>query len=70
MFGPSVSFGEVKCCSESDNNYAICKDLVCIGIFSKESLDVNNMKGVLSYQIVGTLYIKIYACIVNLNFYI
>lgn len=55
-FGSSLGFGEVKWDAEKDNNYANCKDLLRIGIFFKASIDGNNMKGVLSYQVIGKSY--------------
>lgn len=52
-FGIRLGFGEIKCQTESDNNYASWKDLLCIAIFSKASTVMNNLKGVLSYQVIG-----------------
>jgi hypothetical protein len=56
-FGTSLGFGEIKCQTELDNNYASCKNLLRIAIFSKASIDMNNLKGVLSYQVIGESYI-------------
>lgn len=57
-FGTSLGFGEIKCQTESDNNYASCKDLLRIAIFSKASIDMNNLKEVLNYQVIGESYIS------------
>lgn len=56
-FGVSLGFGEIKSQYQSENNHAISKDLLRIAIFSKASIDMNNLKGVLSYQVIGETYI-------------
>lgn len=65
-----MSFGEIKCLSEADNNFAICKDLLRIGVFSKASLDTNDMKGVLSYQITGRLVVFYILALIADGFYV
>ncbi|CAO3607412.1 unnamed protein product [Cunninghamella blakesleeana] len=49
----SIGYGEVKQQSEASNHHSINKDLIRLGIFSKNSIDINNVKGVLSMHIVG-----------------
>ncbi|KAI9033973.1 hypothetical protein CLU79DRAFT_714792 [Phycomyces nitens] len=44
---------EAKCHSQAENKYLLARDLVRLGIFAKNSIDVNNMKGVLAMQVVG-----------------
>ncbi|ORX57393.1 hypothetical protein DM01DRAFT_1334017 [Hesseltinella vesiculosa] len=46
-------FGEVKCESESRNHFMVARDLIRLACFSKNSLDVNHMFGVLSFQVIG-----------------
>ncbi|KAI8875290.1 hypothetical protein K501DRAFT_263983 [Backusella circina FSU 941] len=69
-FGTSLGFGEIKCQTESDNNYASCKDLLRIAIFSKASIDTNNLKGVLSYQVIGELLVFYILTLANDGLYI
>ncbi|KAF7732365.1 hypothetical protein EC973_005261 [Apophysomyces ossiformis] len=51
--GLTLGFGEVKCHGESKNHYAIAKDLVRLGIFTKNAIDIGKLKGVLSFQAIG-----------------
>ncbi|KAG0165213.1 hypothetical protein DFQ29_001722 [Apophysomyces sp. BC1021] len=39
--------------AQAENKYLLAKDLVRLGIFAKNSIDVNNMKGVLAMQVIG-----------------
>lgn len=51
-------FGEAKAYSESNNHFSLCKDLLRVGIFCKNSIDLGSMKAVLGIQVVGKfLYI-------------
>jgi hypothetical protein len=65
--GLSLDFGKVRYETEANSHYKVCKDLLRINIFSKSSIDVNGMKGVLCYPVIGRLYIKITACTLVLN---
>ncbi|CAO3634979.1 unnamed protein product [Cunninghamella blakesleeana] len=49
----NYGFGEAKACSENNNHYSLCKDLLRVGIFSKNSIDIGKMKAVLGIQVVG-----------------
>ncbi|KAI8332251.1 hypothetical protein BC941DRAFT_474343 [Chlamydoabsidia padenii] len=51
----NVGFGEVKCAGEGDNLHGICKDLLRLGIFSKNAIDIGNIEGVLSFQAVARI---------------
>ncbi|CAO3626379.1 unnamed protein product [Cunninghamella blakesleeana] len=60
-FDYSRGFGEVKSKHFYNKYQSINKDLARVGIFCKNSIDVNNMKGVLGFQAVGrniTFYIS------------
>ncbi|KAG0162143.1 hypothetical protein DFQ30_003095 [Apophysomyces sp. BC1015] len=52
-WGVTRGFSEAKCHSQAENKYLLAKDLVRLGIFAKNSIDVNNMKGVLAMQVIG-----------------
>lgn len=52
-WGSTRGFSEAKCHSQAENKYLLAKDLVRLGIFSKNSIDVSNMKGVLAMQVIG-----------------
>lgn len=69
-FGVSLGFGEIKSQYQSENNHAISKDLLRIAIFSKASIDMNNLKGVLSYQVVGRLIVFYILTLANDGLYI
>ena len=68
--GLSLDFGKVRYETEANSHYTACKNLLRINIFSKSSINVNGMKGVLCYPVIGRLYIKITACILVLNSFI
>ncbi|CAO3601480.1 unnamed protein product [Absidia cylindrospora] len=51
---------DVKCYGEAKNHHGLSKDLIRLGVFSKNSIDLGKLKGVLSFQAVGpqvTFYI-------------
>lgn len=52
-WGISRGFGEVKSSAEANNNYLVARDLIRLGIFAKNSIDLNNMKGCLVFQSIG-----------------
>ncbi|KAG1048492.1 hypothetical protein G6F43_009120 [Rhizopus delemar] len=52
-FDASLGFVEVKPSSEDDNKHALSKDLVRLGMFSKNAIDRWGMRGCLSIQVVG-----------------
>lgn len=54
----SLDFGKVRCETGANNHYTACKDLWRIDIFSRSSIDVNDMKGVLCYPVIGRLYMS------------
>ncbi|CAO3650600.1 unnamed protein product [Cunninghamella blakesleeana] len=49
----NLGFGEIKQLSESNNHYAVNKVLVRLEIFSKNAIDVNHIKSIISLHIVG-----------------
>ncbi|CAO3623870.1 unnamed protein product [Cunninghamella blakesleeana] len=58
--GKSLGFGEVKAKYQSSNNFAIAKDLIRLGVFSKNGIDVGKLNGVITFQAAGlqvTFYI-------------
>ncbi|KAI8090598.1 hypothetical protein BDF21DRAFT_377731 [Thamnidium elegans] len=57
-FGPSIGFDEVKQESKANNNHALSKYLIRVALFAKSSTNNNNIKGILTYNIVGRSYIK------------
>ncbi|KAG2235615.1 hypothetical protein INT48_002389 [Thamnidium elegans] len=52
-FGPSIGFDEVKQESKANNNHALSKYLIRVALFAKSSTNNNNIKGILTYNIVG-----------------
>lgn len=46
-------FGEAKSSNENSNYFGLCKDLLRIGIFSKNGIDIFNMTSILGIQVVG-----------------
>ncbi|CAO3601455.1 unnamed protein product [Absidia cylindrospora] len=57
----TYAFGEVKRRGEVGNHHAISKDLIRLGVFSKNVIDAGSLKGVLTFQAVGhqvTFYIS------------
>ncbi|KAG0847400.1 hypothetical protein G6F17_012565 [Rhizopus arrhizus] len=46
-----LGFGEAKV--QSTPKYDLCHDLLCLALFSKESIDMNKLAGCLSFQIHG-----------------
>lgn len=52
-FDASLGFVEVKPSSEDDNKQTLSKDLVRLGMFSKNAIDRWGMRGCLSIQVVG-----------------
>ncbi|CAO3633350.1 unnamed protein product [Cunninghamella echinulata] len=56
----NLGFGEIKSRHEVNNNAALSKDLVKLGVFSKNSIDIDSMNAVLTFQTIGrhiTFYI-------------
>lgn len=51
--GSTLGYGEVKCYGQSKNNYVIAKDLIRLGVFSKNSIDIGKLEGVLTFQTIG-----------------
>jgi hypothetical protein len=49
----SRAFGEVKSLVHANNSAAIGKDLVRLGLFAKNAIDIHNMAGILTFQAVG-----------------
>ncbi|ORZ16317.1 hypothetical protein BCR42DRAFT_33741 [Absidia repens] len=52
-FDYSRGYGEVKCHTQAKNKASIAKDLVQLGVFAKNCIDVHNMKAVLTFQAIG-----------------
>ncbi|ORX46309.1 hypothetical protein DM01DRAFT_351574 [Hesseltinella vesiculosa] len=48
-----LGFGEAKV--QNTTSYDLCHDLLCLALFSKESIDMNKLGGCLSFQIHGHL---------------
>lgn len=64
-WGVISGVSEAKCHSQAENKYLLAKDLVRLGIFAKNFIDVNNVKGVLAMQMIGRrvfFYIVILMC--------
>lgn len=59
QWGPYKLFGEVKCKLQQDNKYFLALDLVKLGLFSKKAIDDCDMNGVLSFQAIGKIKMKI-----------
>ncbi|CEP19309.1 hypothetical protein [Parasitella parasitica] len=59
----NLGFGEAKKPAQPDSNlFTICKDLLHVGVFCKNSIDPQNMDGVMALQIVGrtiTVYVMV-----------
>ncbi|CAO3629166.1 unnamed protein product [Cunninghamella echinulata] len=53
QWGPYVLFGEVKIEKMKTNTYELVYDLVRLAQFSKQSIDISKMNGVLCFQAVG-----------------
>lgn len=56
------AYGEAKSAALGGSNYAICRDLLRVGVFCKNALDAQNMEGVLGIQVIGrmvTFYILV-----------
>ncbi|KAF7721195.1 hypothetical protein EC973_005126 [Apophysomyces ossiformis] len=53
FWGTSCGFGEVKCFSQAENKFLVWKDLIRLGYFSKNAIDVHKMNGVLAFQVMG-----------------
>ncbi|KAI9018625.1 hypothetical protein CLU79DRAFT_805155 [Phycomyces nitens] len=54
-------YGEVKSAAQGGNNYSICQDLLCVGVFCKNALDTQNMEGL--YVMYELEKIKIPSCL-------
>lgn len=60
-FGASLGFGEVKVSFATTDNYDLCHDLLRLGTFSKETIDMNKLPASMTFQIHGfhiTFFIK------------
>ncbi|KAI8063052.1 hypothetical protein BDF21DRAFT_496949 [Thamnidium elegans] len=58
----NLGFGEAKPAQPDSNHFAICKDLLRVGVFCKNSIDSQNMDGVMGLKIVGrtiTFYVMV-----------
>ncbi|CAO3691106.1 unnamed protein product [Umbelopsis ramanniana] len=49
------AYGEVKPAALGGSHYAICQDLLRVGMFCKNALDAQNMEGVLGIQVIGRM---------------
>ncbi|KAI9499489.1 hypothetical protein BDB00DRAFT_880775 [Zychaea mexicana] len=51
VWGTSRGFGEVKCFSQAENKFAVAKDLIRLGHFSMNAIDIHNMNGVVGRHV-------------------
>jgi hypothetical protein len=52
-FGQSLGFGEVKLARPTTDNHALCHDLLRLGTFCKDTIDMNKLQAALAFQING-----------------
>ncbi|KAI8967120.1 hypothetical protein BDF20DRAFT_1005100 [Mycotypha africana] len=52
-FGQSLGFGEVKVARPTTDNHALCLDLLRLGAFCKDTIDMNKLQAALAFQING-----------------
>ncbi|KAI9245650.1 hypothetical protein BDA99DRAFT_527777 [Phascolomyces articulosus] len=52
FFGPSLGFVEVKPASEKNNKYLVSRDMIRLGILSKNSLDEGGLEATMCIQVV------------------
>lgn len=52
-FNGSHGFGEVKTAEALSDNYCLTKDLIRLGVFGKQAIDIYNMKATLLFQAIG-----------------
>ncbi|KAI7852067.1 hypothetical protein BDC45DRAFT_537637 [Circinella umbellata] len=52
-FGQSLGFGEVKLARPTTDNHALCLDLLRLGAFCKDTVDMNKLQAALAFQING-----------------
>ncbi|KAI8878081.1 hypothetical protein K501DRAFT_259306 [Backusella circina FSU 941] len=52
-FGQSLGFGEVKLARPTTDNHALCLDLLRLGAFCKNTIDMNKLQAALAFQING-----------------
>ncbi|ORZ11534.1 hypothetical protein BCR42DRAFT_332573, partial [Absidia repens] len=52
-FDKSLGFGEAKPSGSTCNKFALCHDLLRLAVFCKDTLDINQLKASLSFQIHG-----------------
>ncbi|KAG2207334.1 hypothetical protein INT47_006808 [Mucor saturninus] len=52
-FGPSLGFGEVKVAQPTTDSHALCLDLLRLGTFSKDAVDMNELQAALAFHING-----------------
>ncbi|KAI8087079.1 hypothetical protein BDF21DRAFT_335077, partial [Thamnidium elegans] len=43
-FGASLGYGEVKVVYTTTDNHALCHDLLSLGTFSKDTIDINKLR--------------------------
>jgi hypothetical protein len=54
----NIGFVEAKQLNEAGNHYKINMDLIRLGVFSKNAIDINKLSGVLAIQAVGRCNMK------------
>jgi hypothetical protein len=52
-FNESRGFGEVKTAEALSDNYCLTKDLVRLGVFGKQAIDIYSIKATLLSQVIG-----------------
>ncbi len=58
-FGYSKGFGEVKVAESINNKYGLVRGLVRLSTFTKESIDLNNMKCNLFFQAIVNIFMQL-----------
>ncbi|KAI7886217.1 uncharacterized protein EV154DRAFT_545345 [Mucor mucedo] len=58
-FGPSLGFGEVKVANPTTDNHALCLDLLRLGIFSKDTVDMNKLQASFKLLQLDWVYISV-----------
>ncbi|KAI9357484.1 hypothetical protein BD770DRAFT_410800 [Pilaira anomala] len=59
-FGQSLGFGEVKLARPTTDNHALCLDLLRLGVFCKDTIDINKLQAALAFQINGFISVIFY----------
>ncbi|KAG0747806.1 hypothetical protein G6F16_011521 [Rhizopus arrhizus] len=52
-FNSALGFGEAKKVEKDCNTYGLCRDLLLLAIFTKNTIDINKLNASLSFQIHG-----------------